>query len=132
MPSQPSLGYIPGQVAPGEFRPQADQLRKAMKGFGTDEKALIAVLARLDPLQMAAVRDTYSRHLGRDLYKDVKSETSGYFGDALLSIIDGPLMHDVACIHLAIDGAGTKEWLLNDILLGRSNADMNAIRTAYE
>ncbi|KAJ6073244.1 hypothetical protein N7467_011329 [Penicillium canescens] len=132
VPSTPSLGYIPGQVAPGEFRPQADQLRKAMKGFGTDEKALIAVLARLDPLQMAAVRDTYSKHLGRDLYKDVKSETGGYFGDGLLAVVEGPLMHDVESVHLAIDGAGTKEWLLNDILLGRSNADMNAIRTAYE
>ena len=48
-----------------------------MKGFGTDEKALIAVLSQLDPLQMAAVRDVYSKQLGRDLYKDVKSETGG-------------------------------------------------------
>ncbi|KAJ5796002.1 uncharacterized protein N7518_004542 [Penicillium psychrosexuale] len=132
IPSQPSPGYIPGQLAPGEFRPQADALRKAMKGFGTDEKALIAVLAPLDPLQMAAVRDTYSKHLGRDLFKDVKSETSGYFGDGLLAVLDGPLMNDVDNLHSAIDGAGTKEWLLNEILLGRSNADMNAIRTAYE
>lgn len=119
-------------MAPGDFRPQADALRKAMKGFGTDEKALIAVLAPLDPLQMAAVRDTYSKHLGRDLYKDVKSETSGEFRDGLLAVIDGPLVHDVDCAHSAIDGAGTKEWLLNDVLLGRSNADINAIRTAYE
>ncbi|CAI7592195.1 unnamed protein product [Penicillium crustosum] len=132
IPSQPSPGYIPGQVAPGDYRPQADALRKAMKGFGTDEKALIAVLSQLDPLQMAAVRDTYSKHLGRDLFKDVKSETGGYFRDGLLAVIDGPLMHDVESLHSAIDGAGTKEWLLNEILLGRSNADMNAIRTAYE
>ena len=54
-------------------------LRKAMKGFGTDEKGLIAVLARLDPLQVAAVRATYQSHIRRDLYADVKSETSGYF-----------------------------------------------------
>ncbi|CAI7656438.1 unnamed protein product [Penicillium glandicola] len=131
-PSRPSLGYIPGQLAPGDFRPQADALRKAMKGFGTDEKALITVLAPLDPLQVAAVRDTYSKHLGRDLVKDVKSEAGGYFGDGLLAVLDGPLIHDVESLHSAIDGAGTKEWLLNDILLGRSNADMNAIRTAYE
>jgi annexin A7/11 len=103
-----------------------------MKGFGTDEKALIAVLSPLDPLQVAAVRDTYSKHLGRDLYKDVKSEAGGYLRDGLLAVIDGPLMHDVECVHSAIEGAGTKEWLLNDVLLGRSNADMNAIRTTYE
>lgn len=131
-PAMPSLGYTPGQTAPGDFRQQCDILRKAMKGFGTDEKALISVLAPLDPLQMAAVRATYTSHIGRDLYKDVKSETGGYLEQALLAMIEGPLMHDVICAHEAIDGIGTKEWMLNDILLGRSNADMNAIKTAYE
>ncbi|KAJ5526264.1 hypothetical protein N7494_012914 [Penicillium frequentans] len=131
-PAMPSLGYAPGQVAPGDFRREADILRKAMKGFGTDEKALIQVLARLDPLQMAAVRATYSQHIGRDLYKDVKSETGGYLGQGLLAVIEGPLNHDVECARESIVGLGTKEWLMNDVLLGRSNADLNAIKTAYE
>lgn len=131
-PAMPSLGYAPGQTAPGDYRQQCDQLRKAMKGFGTDEKALIAVLAPLDPLQMAAVRATYSTHIGRDLYKDVKSETGGYLEQGLLAVIEGPLMHDVICAHEAVDGIGTKEWMLNDVLLGRSNADLNAIKNAYE
>ncbi|GAB1213557.1 hypothetical protein ATERTT37_002707 [Aspergillus terreus] len=119
-------------VAPGDFRREADALRKAMKGFGTDEKALIQVLAPLDPLQMAAVRSTYANHINRDLYKDVKSETSGYFRQGLLAVIDGPLMHDVASVRDAVEGVGTKEWLLNDVLLGRSNADLSAIMAAYE
>ncbi|CEO60313.1 Putative Annexin [Penicillium brasilianum] len=131
-PAPPSLGYVPGQVAPGDFRAEADTLRKAMKGFGTDEKALIQVLSRLDPLQMAGVRATYTKHIGRDLYKDVKSETGGYLEQGLLGVIEGPLMFDVACAREAVKGAGTKEWLLNDILLGRSNADLHAIQTAYE
>lgn len=131
-PAPPSLGYVPGQLAPGDFRAEADALRKAMKGFGTDEKALIQVLARLDPLQMAAVRDTYSKHIKRDLYKDIKSETGGYLEQGLLALVEGPLMYDVTCAREAVKGAGTKEWLLNDILLGRSNADLHAIQTAYQ
>ncbi|KAJ0424907.1 hypothetical protein BJY00DRAFT_275506 [Aspergillus carlsbadensis] len=131
-PSFPSLGYAPGQVAPGDFRREADALRKAMKGFGTDEKALIQVLSKLDPLQSAAVRATYTTHIRRDLHADVKSETSSYFRQALLAIIDGPLLHDAASAREAVEGIGTKEWLLNDILLGRSNADLNAIKTSYE
>lgn len=103
-----------------------------MKGFGTDEKALISVLSRLDPLQMASVRGTYSQHIGRDLAKDIKSETSGYLERGLLAVVDGPLMHDVHSAHEAIQGLGTKEWMLNEILLGRSNADLNAIKTAYQ
>ncbi|KAJ5679247.1 annexin ANXC3.2 [Penicillium macrosclerotiorum] len=130
-PALPTLGYVPGQMAPGDFRPQADALRKAMKGFGTDEKVLIQVLSSLDPLQMAAVRDTYSKHLKRDLYNDVKSETGSFFGDALLAIIEGPLQYDISCVHEAVDGVGTKEWLLNDVLLGRSNTDLLAIKDGY-
>ncbi|EAA64133.1 hypothetical protein AN2427.2 [Aspergillus nidulans FGSC A4] len=131
-PSMPSLGYAPGQVAPGDFRREADALRKAMKGFGTDEKALIQVLSKLDPLQVAAVRATYSSHIRRDLYSDIKSETSSYFRQGLLAIVDGPLMHDTASAREAVQGIGTKEWLLNDVLLGRSNADLNAIKLSYE
>ncbi|KAL4800739.1 hypothetical protein BDV19DRAFT_1206 [Aspergillus venezuelensis] len=103
-----------------------------MKGFGTDEKALIQILAKLDPLQIAAVRATYKSHIKRDLYSDVKSETSGYFKQGLLAIIDGPLLHDTALAREAVQGIGTKEWLLDDVLLGRSNADLSAIKTSYD
>ncbi|KAL4943739.1 hypothetical protein BDV06DRAFT_220902 [Aspergillus oleicola] len=131
-PSVPSPGYGPNHVAPGDFRREADTLRKAMKGFGTDEKALIQVLAKLDPLQIAAVRATYTSHIKRDLYSDVKSETSGYFKQGLLAIIDGPLLHDIALAREAVQGIGTKEWLLDDVLIGRSNADLSAIKASYE
>lgn len=103
-----------------------------MKGIGTNEKALIQVLSPLDPLEMAAVRTAYSKNFGRDLRNDIDSETNGSLGKGLLAIVDGPLMHDVICANEAVRGFGTKEWLLNEVLLGRSNADMNAIKTAYK
>lgn len=103
-----------------------------MKGFGTDEATLIRVLAPLDPLQVAALRETYTRHINRDLYKDVKSETGGYFEQGLLAVIEGPLNHDAELVREAVKGLGTKEWLLNDVLLGRSNADIREIKNAYQ
>lgn len=102
-----------------------------MKGFGTNEKALIHVLSKLDPLEVEAVRLTYRNHIGRDLAKDVESETSGSLKAGLMALVHGPLLHDVNCANEAIRGIGTKEWLLNDILLGRSNADIKAIKAAY-
>ncbi|KAL4926019.1 annexin [Aspergillus undulatus] len=131
-PPQPSLGYGVNHVANADSRREADALRKAMKGFGTDEKALIQILAKLAPDQIAAVRATYSSHIKRDLYSDVKSETSGYFKQGLLAIIDGPLLHDTALAREAVQGIGTKEWLLDDVLVGRSNADLNAIKASYD
>jgi annexin A7/11 len=102
-----------------------------MKGFGTDENTLIRVLAKPDPLQMALLKNTYNQRLKRDLVKDIKSETSGRFEDMLVQLLHGPLMADVHNVHDAIKGLGTKESVLTDVLAGRSNADMRAIKQAY-
>jgi annexin A7/11 len=110
----------------------AEALRKAMKGFGTDEKMLIRVLADKDPFQVRVIRDTYKRKFNRDLIHDVKSEVSGWFEEGLCAIIRGPLETDVHLLKAATEGPGTKEKVLNDVLLGRSNADLRAIKDAYQ
>lgn len=103
-----------------------------MKGFGTDEKTLVRVLATKDPLQIDAIRDAYSRHIGRNLEKDIESETRGYLEQGLVALARGPLLNDVHLLRGAISGAGTNEDVLNDVLLGRSNADMHAIKSTYQ
>ena len=60
------------------------------------------------------------------------SETSGYFEMGLVAIIQGPLLHDCHLLYNAMDGPGTKEKVLNDVLLGRSNADLRAIKTKFQ
>ncbi|KAF2155117.1 Annexin [Myriangium duriaei CBS 260.36] len=130
-PAPPSLGYVPGQLPPMDMSREADAARAAMKGFGTDEKGLIAVMSRLDPLQVEGVKQAFAHRHRRDLIKDIHSETSGYFRDGLIAIARGPLAQDVHNLNDAISGIGTKETVLNDVLLGRSNADMNAIKAAY-
>lgn len=102
-----------------------------MKGFGTDEKALIRELADKDPFQMHAISDAYTRNHRRNLVADLKDETSGWFEKGLVALARGPLLHDVHCLFEAMAGPGTKEKVMNDVLLGRSNADMNAIKSAY-
>lgn len=103
-----------------------------MKGFGTDEKMLIKVLATRDPLQINVIRETYHQRFHRHLLTDVQSEVSGWFKEGLCAIIRGPLMQDVVLLRSAMDGPGTKEKVLNDVLLGRSNADMRAIKELYQ
>ncbi|KAI6363042.1 hypothetical protein MCOR31_007984 [Pyricularia oryzae] len=130
-PTPPSLGYGPPQSINWDPNPDADGLRKAMKGFGTDEKALIRILSNKDPLQVDAIRIAFHRMHNRDLIKDIKSETSRYFEDGLVALAQGPLLHDVHLLRSALSGPGTKEKVLNDVLLGRSNADMHAIKRKY-
>ena len=128
----PSPGYS-GQVFPqADLGGAADALRKAMKGFGTDEKAMIAVMSRIAPGQAASLRQVYRQRHSRDLIKDIESETSSYFREGLVALARGPLEQDVFNVHRSIKGMGTKEILLNDVLCGRSNADMTAIKTHFQ
>lgn len=131
-PTPPSLGYGPAQHIQYDGTRDAEALRKAMKGIGTDEKALIRTLADKDALQINVIRQAYTNKFKRQLIADVKSEVSGWFEEGLCAIIRGPLQQDVHLLFDAMDGMGTKEKVLNDVLLGRSNADIRAIKDAYQ
>ncbi|KAI9738076.1 MAG: hypothetical protein M1818_005504 [Claussenomyces sp. TS43310] len=131
-PTPPSLGYGPAQQIPYDPNPDADALRKAMKGFGTDEKALVDILATKDPLQINLIRQAFNHRHRRDLETDIKGETSGYFEEGLCALVRGPLLQDCYVLHNAMVGLGTKESDLNDVLLSRSNADMHVIKETYQ
>ena len=104
-----------------------------MKGFGTDESLLIRTLAHIPATEIPCLKSTYfQRHRQRKLEEDIEKETSGHFEKCLLSILRGPLQQDVWCLNHAMHGAGTKETWLNDVLVGRSNADIQAIKHAYQ
>lgn len=131
-PTPPSLGYGPPQQIPYNPDQDADALRKAMKGFGTDEKMLIAILADKDPLQINLIRQSYNYRHKRNLEADIKSETSKYFEEGLCALVRGPLLQDCHILYTAMKGLGTKESDLNDVLLSRSNADIRAIKATYQ
>lgn len=103
-----------------------------MKGFGTDEKALIRSLADKDPFQIEALKNAFTSEFNRDLIKDIQKETSGDLEYGLVAVARGPLLADVYALREALAGAGTKEILLNDVLLSRSNADIQAIKGTYQ
>ncbi|KAK2596193.1 hypothetical protein QQS21_006398 [Conoideocrella luteorostrata] len=130
-PTPPTLGYGAPQIIQWDANPDAQALRSAMKGFGTDEKALIRTLSGKDPLQVDMIRTTFDRIFKRNLIRDLKDETSGYFEKGLVQLAYGPMLADVHNLYNSMAGPGTKEVVLNDILLGRSNADMKAIKGAY-
>lgn len=118
--------------APVDMSNQADVCRKAMKGLGTDEAALIRALCHISPIEVPSLKQAFQQRHHRNLEHDVEKEVSGHFEVCLLSILRGPLQQDVWCLHKALKGAGTNEDLLNEVLIGRSNADMNTIKQAYQ
>ncbi|KAI2468486.1 Annexin [Annulohypoxylon bovei var. microspora] len=139
VPATPaSIGYDPAQrafCAPVDTTADAEALRKAMKGFGCDEKALIRIFASPkyeNPWAMAQLVNDYNKRFIRDLAKDVESETRSEFETALLALIRSPLENDVRNLIKALDRIGTDEDAVMDVLLCRSNADIRAIAAEYK
>ncbi|KAK7091055.1 annexin A4-like [Littorina saxatilis] len=116
------------------FSPEggAEGLRKAMKGLGTDEAAIIQILATHTNSQRREIEKQYKTMYGRDLRTDLKSELSGRFEDVVLGLLDPPRLYDAKELNKAIKGAGTDESTLIEILCSRTNAEIKEIRELYK
>lgn len=116
------------------FKPSedADRLRKAMKGLGTDEKTIIDVLGHRINEQRQKVLGTYKTNLGRDLLKDLHSEISGSFRDIIEALMMTPINFDAYSYRKAIKGIGTDESILIELLTTKSSEEIIAAREAYK
>jgi annexin A7/11 len=103
-----------------------------MKGLGTDEKAIIQIVANRTNLQRQAMIPSYQRQFNRDLIKDLKSELSGKFEDSIIALFDDPITYDCKSIFHAMKGAGTNEDTLIEILSTRPNYYINQIKQKYQ
>lgn len=110
----------------------AEVLRKAMKGFGTDENAIIECLGNRSNKQRLQIALSFKTAYGKDLIKDLKSEISGNFEKAILAMLKSPPMYDVSEIKEAMKGAGTDEACIIEILSSRSNAEIHEINRLFK
>uniref|UniRef100_A0A8C1VKC9 Annexin n=1 Tax=Cyprinus carpio TaxID=7962 RepID=A0A8C1VKC9_CYPCA len=107
-------------------------LRKAMKGFGTDENAIIELLGTRSNKQRVPLKAAYKTTYGKDLVSDLKSELKGDFEDLVLAMLKTPAHFDASELKEAISGAGTDEACLIEILSSRSNAEIQEINKVYK
>uniref|UniRef100_A0A8C6PER5 Annexin n=1 Tax=Nothobranchius furzeri TaxID=105023 RepID=A0A8C6PER5_NOTFU len=64
----------------------AQQLKQAMKGLGTDEDTLIEILASRNNKQILELKKAYKEDYKKDLEEDIRSDTSGDFRNALMAL----------------------------------------------
>uniref|UniRef100_A0A8C0X777 Annexin n=1 Tax=Castor canadensis TaxID=51338 RepID=A0A8C0X777_CASCN len=110
----------------------AQSLRKAMKGLGTDEDAIIRVLAYCNTAQRQEIRTAYKSSIGRDLMDDLKSELSGNFEQVIIGMMTPTLLYDVQELRKAMKGAGTDEGCLIEILASRTPEEIRLINQTYQ
>ena len=110
----------------------AEALRAAMKGLGTDEDAIIKIVANRTNAQRQKIKLFYKSSYGRDLVEDLKKELSGKFEDATIALFYEPIEYDCYQLRKAMKGLGTDEDTLIEIIATRPNWMIKAMNTKFQ
>ncbi|XP_074131154.1 annexin A5 isoform X1 [Sminthopsis crassicaudata] len=113
-------------------RADAEILRKAMKGLGTDEESILTLLTARSNAQRQEIAEAFKTLFGRDLLDDLKSELTGKFEKLIVALMKPARLYDAYELKHALKGAGTNEKVLTEILASRTPEELMSIKQAYE
>lgn len=124
----------------------AREYREAVRGLGTNEEALIEMTVTLNGEADAVrrVAAAYQEKYEKKLEKDVKDDTSGFFRDLLLALLEGRQSDTIAYptqvprnTAESLNNIGINNWdkhkdTIRDIFCKRSNAELRNTFDEYE
>ncbi|KAG6932009.1 annexin A3 [Chelydra serpentina] len=109
----------------------AEAIRKAIRGIGTDEKTLINILTERSNAQRQLIAKEYRAASGKDLKDDLKSDLSGNLERVMVALVTPPAVFDAKQLKKSMKGSGTNEKALIEILASRSSKQMKEVSQAY-
>ncbi|XP_041352295.1 annexin A6-like isoform X2 [Gigantopelta aegis] len=124
-----------GTVCPAKnFDPDGDveKLHAAMTGLGTDEEVIMLIVTSKSNEQRQQLRRKYYDKYKKHLLSDLKSELTGDYEKVIMALMLTPVEYDAHCLHVAVDGLGTNETALIELLTTRSSKELEAIKKEYK
>jgi len=115
-----------------DFEADAMALREAIQGGGTDEETIISLTAGRSNSDRCEIRKAYKAAFGRDLVDDLKDDIGGSFGGVVCSMYLSPVEYDVQELRKAVEGGGTEEGIISEIVGSRSNYRLQEILGLYK
>ena len=115
-----------------QHQKDAEVLRKAMKGWGTDEGPIIEITANRSNADRQQILKEYKTMYGRDAIEDLDSELGGDLGRTIQAMYKTPVDYDCSELRNAMKGMGTDEDTLIEIIGSRGNSQLKAIIARYK
>nr|XP_057927358.1 annexin A1a [Doryrhamphus excisus] len=119
----------------------AQLLKMAMKGMGTDEDTLVEILASRTNTEILDIKKAYKEDYKKDLEEDIRSDTSGEFRTALLTlckanrtevVCDQLIDSDARSLYEAGEGRKGKDCsVFIEILTSRSAPHLRQVFERY-
>ncbi|XP_027186388.1 annexin-like protein RJ4 [Cicer arietinum] len=109
----------------------ANALHTAFKGWGADDKTIIAILGHRNVYQRQQIRKAYEELFQEDLIKRLESEISGDFERAVYRWMLEPADRDAVLINVAVRNGSKDYHVVAEIASVLSAEELLAVRRAY-
>ncbi|KAE8697384.1 Annexin D2 [Hibiscus syriacus] len=109
----------------------AEQLRKAFEGWGTNEQMIIDILAYRNAAQRISIRKAYSEAYGEDLLKALEKELTRDFERVVLLFTLDPAERDAHLVNEATKKASSSSWIIMEVACARSSKELHAAKKYY-
>jgi len=114
-----------------KYEADAQALRDALKGSGTDEATIINITSKRSNSERQTIRQAYKAAFGRDLIEDLDEDLSGNFQKVVVGMYLTPVEFDVTELYEAFKGAGTDDDSVMEIIGSRNNKRLQDIKNLY-
>ncbi|XP_021833398.1 annexin D1-like [Prunus avium] len=120
---------VPQQVPPASE--DCEQLKKAFKGWGTNEDLIISILGHRNAAQRKVIRQTYAEAYGEDLLKELEKELTRDFERSILLWTLDPAERDAFLASEATTKWTKSNQVLAEIACSRSSHELLLARMLH-
>ncbi|XP_024984701.1 annexin-like protein RJ4 [Cynara cardunculus var. scolymus] len=110
----------------------AELLRKACHGWGTDEKSVISILGHRNAIQRKLIREAYQELYQEDLVKRLEHELSGDFERAVYRWNLEPADRDAVLANVALRKENRDHRVIIELACTLSPEELFSVKRAYQ
>jgi len=116
----------------GDPDSDAERLKSAMDGSGTNDKAIVDILGHRTNAQRQQIKESFLKLYGKDLEQALKDELDGEFENLIVAMLTETSEYDAECLMKATKGwLGADDDLIIEILGTRTQVEMQKIKEAH-